>query len=328
MNDGSTRSTPAVLDRRLAVLGALLALLAAAPAQAADDDEDEAEPDTRWSLSLATVVDQKSAREFDGSGGYALTPDTSVQLGANLSDSTSNSSTGIGTSAVDVGLSHDFSRISVDGRFRRWQATDILNALELSGGAAWQADAWSLGPRLELRRSRFDPLNVTIAVPGVSQAPVNPTARCTLNNFGYGLSGAYQGEVWGARLEGSSYRYSSASCDFDGVHAHVSRDLLSQLLGPSADLLARAAGRNVGSRDVPVDSRLGGGASWQHEELRIALDYSQSKDFLRGLRSRTLAATATADLGGGSGVDVTLGATQSASYGTLAFVGFAVRANF
>ena len=325
MTIGSTSSWPGAARRALA---AMLCLLAAWPALAADDEDNEAEPPTRWALSLATIVDQKSAREFDGSGGYALTPTSLVQLGANLSDSTSNSSTGVGTSAVDLGLSHDFRRWSVDGKLRRWQATDIVNSVELSGGADWRSEPWSAGPRLEARRSRFDPQSVTVAVPGVVLAPVNPTASCTLNNFGYGLRGDYQGKEWGAKLAGMSYRYSDANCNFDGVHAHVARTLLAQLLGASADRLARAAARSVGSRDAPVDSRFGGGASWRQDELRLSLDFSIAKDLLLAVKSKTLAATAAADLGGGTGVDMTLGATKSGAYGTIGFVEFALRAKF
>lgn len=335
MSIGPNASRTGTLRLALAALSASLALLATCPARAADDEDADAEDtaDGPWSLILATLVDQQSARAFEGSLGYAFTPDTSVTVGANSSDSTSNSATGLGTSAVALGVSHDLERFGFDAMLTRWQATDLVAAKELRAGPEFRADAWSLSPRLELRRSVFEPIRFTgsVTLPDGTVLPVAATAHCTLRNFGFGLVGDYEGAAWGGHLEGMRYQYADASCSFNapglGALGHAGRDLLRQLLGPGADRLARAVARRIGRSDALLDSELGGGASWRHEDLKLSLDYARTTDFLVRVRSDTLAATATADLGSGTGVDMTLGATRS-SFGTIAFVGFAVRAKF
>jgi hypothetical protein len=325
--------------RRIAAEAALVTLILFAttlnqPAiAAADDDENAPDPDARWSLRLATVVDRQSGRGLAGSAGYSTSPATTWTLGANGSDTTSTSSTGLATSGLEAGYAHDFKQWGVNAAIARWQDVDVLTAREINGGGTFRREAWSIGSRLQLRRTTFDPFvaNV-IAIPGVTLPPTAATARCTLDNLGIGLRSAYDGESFGGYLGGAKYQYRDSSCHFNvtglGALLHDTRVELRQLLGPVADLLSRNAARHIGSQNALFDSSYGGGASWRHDDLKLALDYVRARDFLVGLKSDTLSATATADLGDFSGVDMTLGATRSKTYGTLAFIEFAVRAHF
>jgi hypothetical protein len=324
---------------RIAAEAALAALIMLASARclpasaAADDDENVPDKDARWLLQLATVVDQHSGRGLAGSAGYSTSPATTWTLGANGSDTTSTSTSGLATSGIDFGYAHDFDHWGVNAAIGRWQDVDVLTARELNGGGEFRRDAWSVGPRLQVRRTTFDPINANTTVTvGGTPLPVVAIARCTLDNFGLGLRSAYDGETFGGHLDGAKYQYRDSSCHFDvtglGALARDTRSELRQLLGPTADLLARNAARHIGSQNALLDSSFGGGASWRHEDLKLALDYVRARDFLVGLKSDTLSLTATADLGDSSGVDTTLGATRSATYGTIAFLEFAVRAHF
>jgi hypothetical protein len=316
---------------------AVLFVLASAPSQraiaAADDDENAPDKDARWLLHVSTVVDQHSGRGLAGSAGYSTSPATTWTLAANGTDTTSTSTSGLATSGLGFGYAHLFEHWGVDAAIARWQDVDVLTARELNGGGEYRREAWSIGPRLQLRRSTFDPFPAnTTVMAGGTPLPVAAVARCTLDNVGLGLRSAYDGETFGGHLDGTKYQYRDSSCHFDvtglGALARDTRSVLRQLLGPTADLLARNAARYIGSQNALLDSSYGGGASWRHDDLKLALDYVRARDFLVGLKSDTLSATATADLGDSSGVDMTLGATRSATYGTIAFLEFAVRAHF
>lgn len=300
---------------------------------AADDDENAPDKDARWTLNLSTVVDRQSGRGLAGSAGYSTSPATTWTLGANGSDTTSTSTTGLATSGIDFGYAHDFEHWGVNAAIARWQDVDVLTARELNGGGEFRREAWSIGPRLQLRRTTFDQFMAnTTVTPGGTPLPVAANARCTLDNVGLGLRSAYDGETFGGYLNGAKYQYRDSSCHFDvtglGALSRDTRNELRQLLGPVADLLARNAARRIGSQNALFDSSFGGGASWRHDDLKLGLDYVRARDFLLGLRSDTLSATATADLGGSTGVDMTFGATRSATYGSIAFIEFAVRARF
>ena len=330
----------------------LLAVLLAAPLHAAappdDDAEEDAADDSRWAVALKTEVDQDSGRSFYGKGAYALTPDTQVSLDATLVNAGTNLS-GLVSNGLTLGASHDFDPYSVELGLGRWQDNGLVTAKELTGSADFNHDAWTIGINGEARRSNFNPFsaNARVTLPDGTLLIVRARSTCSLDNVGYGLHGDYAGDVWGFSGSYLSYRYADTRCKFDSpglaALARARRDQFRQLAAELTNRLERKVTTRIGSQNALLDSSYGLGASWRRDDLVLALDYTRQKDFLGGATASTLALTATADFGHGTGVDVTLGATRSPiqpaiasqtgaagtpAGGTVGYLGFALRAKF
>ena len=308
---------------------------AARGATAADDDEDSTgSQDARWSLSLATQVDQQSARGFDGSVGYGLTPTTELLVSANAVDYTATNPNGFHSQGLELGASHDFKRFTVDGSVGRWQDTDILTAKELKVGGEFHADPWAAELRTAYRRSDFDPFasDRTFTHKDGTTRTVSATSRCQIRNTELGLGGRYQGDVWGASASVMNYQYAKSTCRFTslglGDKATLTKAEFRQLAAFAVDRLAAVATRRIGRNQTLLDSSIDIGASWKHSDLIVSVDYSRQKEFFKGAKSNTISTTGTADLGSNAGVDVTLGLTRGNGVSSGAFVGFAVRAHF
>jgi hypothetical protein len=328
----------------------LLAALLAAPVHAApppDDDEEEAD-ETRWALDLKSEVDQDSGRSFEGKGGYSLTADTQVSLDVTSVNAGTNLS-GLVSNGFSLGLTHDFDPWSVDLNANRWQDNDLVTAKELTGGVDFNHEAWTVGLIGEARRSDFNAFNANakVTLPNGTLLTVQARSKCSLDNAGFGLHGDYAGEVWGFSGNYMDYRYADTRCKFDSAGlaalAHAKKAQFRQLATDLTNRLERKVTTRIGSQNSLLESSYGAGASWRHDDLVLALDYTRQKEFFGDIAADTLALTATADFGHGTGVDVTLGATRSPSLpaiaavtgapgtsagGTVAYLGLALRAKF
>ena len=329
----------------------LLVALLAAPVHAApppDDDEEDETADTRWALDLKSEVDQDSGRSFEGKVGYSLTPDTQVSLDA-ISVNAGTNLSGLVSNGVTLGLVHDFDPYSVNLNAGRWQDNGLVTAKELSGGLDFNHDAWTVGVIGEGRRSDFDAFNANanVTLRNGTKLVVRARSKCSLDNVGFGLHGEYGGEVWGFSGNYTSYHYADTRCKFNsaGLAAleRAKRSEFRQLAAELTNRLQRKVTSRIGSQNSLLDSSYGAGASWRHDDLVLALDYTRQKDFFGGTTADTLALTATADFGHGTGVDATLGATRSPTLpaiatvtgaagtptgGTVAYLGLALRAKF
>jgi hypothetical protein len=314
---------------------AALALAVWQPALAAAEDDGQPEPsDARWSLALATEVDQQTNRGFEGQVGYLLTPGTSIRLAANSVSYYATASNGFSSTGLELGAAHDFAHWTLDAALGRWQDTDILTAEELKLGADLPFKPWTIGLRGMFRRSGFEPLTVdtTVTLGDGTQLPVSASSSCTLDNTGLGLHGAFGGEVWGAYLTAMNYQYQQASCSFDmpGLEAlhRPDRAEFTQLESALVDPLETVGVRRIGRENALLASNVDAGTSWKHEDLIVSLEYARQKEYFSGAHSNTLSATGTADLGDKSGVDVTLGLTRGSTVQSGAFVGLGVHAHF
>jgi hypothetical protein len=319
------------------LLAALL-LLAQAPAAVAagDPDEDEAEEhvDAKWSLSLATEVDQQDTRGVTGELGRDLTPNTLVRLALTSTDYTPRKQAGFKAQAVEAGASHDFERFSIQGALAHWQDTDIVSASELRLGGDVHFDPWSAGLRTGYRRADFDRFTSAVDVPLANGTTVaaGTTSHCKLDNAVLGVDGRYEGDVWGGYATLMRYQYRDAKCQYTAndvsVAARAGRQQLIDLSGGQLDRLAAVVPHRIGRQETLLESSLDAGASWKHDDLVVSLDYSRQQDYLSGATSNTYAVTGTADLGEHAGVDCTIGVTRGGSVTNGGFVGFAVRAKF
>ena len=328
----------------------LLAAALAAPVHAAPppDEEEEEADETRWALDLTSEVDQDSGRRFYGKGAYSLTPATQVSLDATSVNAGTNLS-GLVSNGVSLGVTHDFDPWSVDLNANRWQDNDLVTAKELTGGVDFNHEAWTVGLIGEARRSDFDAFNANsnVTLPNGTVLAVQARSKCSLDNEGYGLHGDYAGDVWGFSAIYTGYHYADTRCKFDaaGLTAleHARKAQFRQLAADLTNRLERKVTTRIGSQNALLDSSYGVGASWRHDDLVLALDYTRQKDFFADIAADTLALTATADFGHGTGVDVTLGATRSPTLpaiaavtgapgtsagGTVAYLGLALRAKF
>lgn len=312
---------------------ALLALGSAAAAVPDEDDPDE-EADARWALSLATQVDQDSNRGFSGEVGYNVTPNTAVRGAVTSVDYTATNPNGFHSNGIEAGASHDFEHFGVDMAIGRWQDTDIVTAKELKFGGEYRRDPWSVGLRGGYRKSDFDAFkaDTVVTLRTGARLPVSAVARCKLDNTALGITGRYDGDVWGAYATLMKYQYADSKCKFNapGLDA-LSRAQLRefrQLAAGLVDRLSVVATRRIGYENTLLDSSIDVGGSWHHDELVVSLDYTRQKDVFTGTESNTVSTTGTADLGDSSGVDVTLGYTNGRTIKSAAFVGFAVRAHF
>lgn len=316
----------------------LALLLASPPALAAADDEEEQDQqpwDARWSLALSTEVDQQSNRGLEAAGGYALTPTTTVFVGANSIAYSPTVSNGFHSDGIEAGLSHDFRHFTLSGAIGRWQDSDILTAEEAKLGFDLRFKPWSVGLRAMYRRSGFEPVdvNATITLRDLTQLPVLATSSCTLSNEGYGIHAEFAGDVWGAHASAMSYQYKDASCSFGmtqglDVLDHPVKTEFVQLEAPLVTQLETIGVRRIGRENTLLASEIDAGASWKRQDLIVSLDVTHQQEYFSGAGSNTFAATGTADMGHNSGVDVTIGITRGSTVVSGAFVGFAVRAHF
>lgn len=299
-----------------------------------DDDDAPETTDAPWNLSLATQVDQQSARGFDGSLSYAIMHATQLHLDVNAVDYTASNPNGFHSQGFEVGAAHDFKRFTIDGGIGRWQDTDILTAKELKLNGEFHADPWSVELKTGYRRSDFDPIQVThiFKLKDGTTETLNASARCQLSNTALGLGARYDGEVWGASATAMSYQYQNSKCRFGALGLADATTLtkadLRQLANVAVDRLAAVATRRIGRDQTLLDSSLDLGAVWKHGDLEVSADYSRQKEFFKGAQSNTVSTTGTANLGDASAVDVTLGITRGGTVSSGAFVGFAVRAHF
>ena len=314
-----------------------LSLLASGPALAAIEDDDEPQDEGSagpWSLSIATQVARLSARGVNAELGYDVARDTTVRVAG---ESVDYSSTAVGTQrslGLELGASHDFGILDVDVALGRWQNTDVVTAKEFKLGYTADLEPWSAGFRLGYRRSDFDPFATTVRLVGTPN-PVIAIARCHLDNTALGADGRYQGDVWGAYATAMRYNYQNPDCTFDviGFRRIRSRQPVGGFRQLAAQQLARlttVATRRIGRQETLLDSSLDVGVSWKHADLTVSLDGSRERDFFIGATATIVSVTATADLGLGTSVDVTLGDSRGA-IGTAPnalFVGFAVRTRF
>jgi len=316
---------------------ALLLLAACQPAlAAADDEEEEPEPwDARWSLAVATEVDQQSNRSIAGEAGYAWTPKTSVRVAGNTIAYSEVPGNGFRAQGVEFGAQHDFTRWSLSGTVARWQDSDIVTVEEGRLGGDLRLAQWSFGLGAMLRRSGFDAtkVNKNVTLDNGTALAVNATSSCKMNNDGFGAHSAWSGAVWGAHAEFRGYQYKDASCTFGKVSGldllrHPSRLEFVQLEAPLVVQLETVGLRRIGRDNVLLANAFDGGASWKHEDFVVRLDFERQSEYFSGKSSSTVFATGTADMGHGSGVDLVLGMTRGGGVLQGAFVGFAVRAHF
>ena len=332
---------PTIGSARYPLLAALLcclclpALAATAPAGDDEEDEDSAPINARWAVSVDTEVDQQSNRNVGGEVGYAWTQNTSVHFAGNSVAYSEVPGNGFHAQGIELGAKHDFKRWSLDGTLARWQDSDIVTVEELRLDAELPVKPWTLGLGLMARRSGFDAVNVntTVTLGDGTQLPVLAVSSCTMNNEGFSVRAAYAGDVWGGHVGLKGYEYKSAKCSFGGVTGlnaleRPSKDEFVQLEAPLVAQLEVVGVRRIGRDDALLASQLEAGASWRREDFVVKLDLTRQKDYLSGLQSNTLAATGTADMGHGTGVDLVLGMTRGGGVVSGGFVGFAVRARF
>jgi hypothetical protein len=321
---------------RYLLLAALL--LGAGPAALAATDDDEEEPeawDARWMIALSTEVDQQSNRNIEADAGYAWTPTTSVRVAANSVAYSEVPGNGFHAQGVELGAQHDFKRWSLSGAIARWQDSDVVTVEEGKLGADLRLKPWIFGVSAMLRRSGFDATkdNTTVTLPDGTQLAVKATSSCKMNNEGYGVHGAYAGDIWGGHAELRSFQYKNASCSFGtatGLDAltHPTRAEFVQLEAALVTELKTVGVRRIGRDNALLANALEVGASWKHQDFVVRLDFERQKDYFSGNSSDTLFATGTADMGHGSGVDLVVGLTRGSTVVQGAFVGFAVRAHF
>lgn len=318
-------------------LAGLLALGAWQPVRAAavvDDDEEPPAPLGRWSAVIGGIMDKQNNRGFEAALDYALTPATMVKLSGTSVDYTQNNPGGFLSQGLELGVVQDFGRFSLSGSLGRWQDTDILAAQELKLGASIGHSAWSAGLQGLIRRSKFNKLTfdqpVTLTGGTVLPAPVDMT--CKLNNTGIGAHVRYQGSRFGGYVSAMSYQYRNAACAFAATGfaqtLHLDQTDFTQLAAPLLTRLDMIGPRRIGFENTLLASQIAAGGSWRHDDLLLSLDLSHQAETFGGPSSNTLAITAGADLGGGNGLDMTIGYTRGSTAGSSAFIGFKLRANF
>jgi hypothetical protein len=321
---------------RYPLLAALL-LCASQPVLAAtDDEEEEPEPwDARWSVALSTEVDQQSNRSIEGAAGYAWTPTTSVRVAGNTVAYSEVPGKGFHAQGVELGAQHDFRLWSLSGAIARWQGSDIVTVEEGKLGADLRLKPWTFGIGATLRRSGFDATkdNTIVTLVDGTKLAVQATSSCKMNNEGFGVHGAYAGDIWGGHAEFRGWRYKDASCTFGKVTGldalrHPTRDEFVQLELPLVTALETVGVRRIGRDNALLANALDVGASWKHQDFVVRLDFERQNDYFSGRSSNTLFTTGTADMGHNSGVDLVIGLTRGATVVQGAFVGFAVRAHF
>lgn len=332
------------LSLGLAALLTLAAMPAHAVSQTPATDAEEVDPsapaaDDRWALELGVQGDRNSAYGFTSRLGYDLWRHTTVhgsahatQYQGDLSQTNPGSTRSL---AASVGATQRFGRFALDGDVGQWRVTNLATTNELKVSGAFSGGAFSGALRSGYRKTKFNNF-ATIATIDQGAGPQNVavTAACELKSTAFGADGRYQGRRWGLHGSLTQYNYSDATCALypaaggAGVAASENAAQFAALAPFQVSRLQNLAMPVIGGQQSLAKSSAQVGISFRRKDAQLALDYLRSQDYYTSALSKAYFSTLTADLGGGTAVEVTFGDSRGGGTPRGIFGGLGVRARF
>ena len=166
---------------------------------------------------------------------------------------------------------------------------------------------------------------------GVQGAQV--IAGCQVKNTSFGLDGRWQGKVFGVHGSLTSNQYADAHCGLTApgvgsASVSLGEAAFASLAGDPLGRLANTALPVIGEQPSLARSTGRFGVSWRRKDKGLSVDYLRQQDNYLSSVGTAIFATATAYLGGSTGVDATFGRTQGGSGPRGLFGGLGLRARF
>jgi hypothetical protein len=305
-------------------------------------DEDTLEltdsADERWGLDLGVQGDRQSSLGLTGAIRYDLFPSTTLHGSGHATDYRSDPAPGVPgvprSLAAEVGVLQRFGHFGVDVAFGHWLATHVVKADELNLAGTYSNGGFSGGLRAGYRRATFAAFqSVASADFGTGYRTADVTASCRLTNTAFGVEGRWQGERLGAHATMMGYQYSSARCGLTAAgigYASLSEDAgaFAALAGAPLSRLQNTALPVIGQQPALARSYAQLGVTWRRKDKGLSLDYLSQQDNFLGGTGTAYFATATAYMGGSTGIDVIFGRSQGGGSPRGLFGGLALRTRF
>lgn len=313
----------------------IIALASSSQFSIADEQQPGDDEDEHWSVSEGTQLDNKQGTLFDVSAGYFPSKAASWLLDVNRSNSASDVS-GLTANAATLSFSRDGESFgfSIGGHW--FNDVDIVTGKEATLALTMRSDYWHANVNGEYRQSDFDPFtaNTIVRRRDGTLVPVTATATCKLSNIGYGAEVGLDGTAWRGYLKAMQYSYGENECSFNspGLNAleRTNRQEFLQLANVLTRRLSRMAVSHLQKNNGNsfLASEQSAGVKYAAEKIRWGFDYAHSREEFEGLISNTYTGSADIEVFRHSDVEVQLGASESESVGTVAFLGITLTTRF
>jgi hypothetical protein len=310
-------------ERTLARLSGALLLAGLSFAAAAEDSR------SVWLLTAGAELDDEDGYRVDLGATWAPTRATSVSAYAGSAD-TSTDFNNFASRMAGLALDHSFGQVEASLELRWWGDSELFESRAVAAGLYYREQGWRFGLRGELRESDFDPIPFDVEIPIRNLiVPVSGTARCGLDNTGYGASVSHTGKSWSVLLAGTQYEYSSTDCALSDlavppqagnvppINRQLFRRIADAVLTRGADLLGSALTRENGF----LDYSLWGSVALRSGLNTYGLDYFHDREEFQGLVADTLVGSVTFPVSNRLDLELRMGATDSELSGTVAFAG-------
>ena len=300
-----------------AVAALLLACLSAPGLAQSSDDA--------WLLTAGAELDEENGYRLDLGVAWAPTVATWVTAYAGAAD-TSTDFNAFRSRMASLGVDHAFEHVGFSLDLRWWGDSELFDSKTAAGALYFKEEGWRFALRGELRESDFDPFEFDVEIPIRGMlVPVSGSARCGLDNTGYGASVSHTGKSWSVLLAGTQYEYSATDCALTGLDLPpqvgntrpIFRRIADAVLTRGAELLGSALTRENGFLDYSV----WGSVAYRSGLNSFGLDYFHDREEFQGLLADTLIGSVTFPVSNRLDLELRLGATDSDLSGTIAFAG-------
>jgi len=309
------------------------------PAVEQTDDEEMADSaDERWGLRLGVQGDRVSTLGLTGTATYDLFPATTLHGSGGATDYRSDPPVGTPSTPrsiwVDAGITQRFGKFALDGALGHWVATHVLKAEEIKLAGSFSSGGFSGALRTGYRRSTFASFASSAVADfgnGVQGAQV--IAACQVKNTSFGVEGRWEGRTFGVHGSMMSNQYANARCGLTApgigtASASLGEAAFAGLAGDPLSRLANTALPVIGEQPALARSVGRFGVSYRRKDKGVSVDYLRQQDNYLSSTGTAIFATATAYLGGSTGLDVTFGRAQGGSGPGGLFGGLGLRARF
>ncbi len=303
-----------------------------------DEDESADSADELWGLKLGVQGDRVSTLGLTGTATYDLFPSTTLHGSGGATDYRSDPPPGTASTPrtiwADAGITQRFGKFGLDGALGHWVATHVLKADEIKLAGTFASGGFSGALRTGYRRATFASFTGTAVADfgnGVQGAQV--IAGCQVKNTAFGVDGRWQGRVFGVHGSLMSYQYANARCGLTApgvgsASVSLGEAAFAGLAGDPLSRLANTALPVIGEQPSLARSMGRFGVSFRRKDKGLSVDYLRQQDNYLSSVGTAIFATATAYLGGSTGVDVTFGRSQGGIGPRGLFGGLGLRARF
>jgi hypothetical protein len=279
--------------------------------------------------------------EIDRDGGFLIQADldlapsdaTDWMLSLGRANAVNNTS-GLATRSVEASLHHDFGAMGIELGVAWWKDPSVVTAKQAHASVDWGSDNWIFEINTSARRSGFTPFkaNGVVQFRNGNSITVQGTARCQVDDFGFGLRFYANRSAWSGYVSGMKFAYAATDCKFGspGLDA-LSRTRLAvfrQFAQRLSSQLAASASSRINSETAFLDYDVGLGVSYRTRRASYGLAFNHSREEFEGLNADTAIGSISRDFAANFTATFELGVADSSLAGTLPFIGLAISRRF